>query len=105
MSRLHIPTTSPDGFQVTFVSSEKEGKELVEKYPVYVKWLTDSGFQPRKAGSYGRKDTRPKYDVNADIKCKTCDQKMTPRQGTSRSGKPWYGYFCANKDHEPIWAK
>jgi hypothetical protein len=76
MSRLHIPTTSPDGFQV-----------------------------PRKAGSYGRKDTRPKYDVNADIKCKTCDQKMTPRQGTSRSGKPWYGYFCANKDHEPIWAK
>ena len=36
--------------------------------------------------------------------CNDCGEPMELRQGVSKAGKPWKGYFCpADKTHKPVW--
>ena len=55
---------------------------------------------------------RPRRGGNADApakddapKCGTCGKVMTYREGTSKSGKDYKGYFCPDRDCEgdPVW--
>lgn len=70
MARLHINCTDPEGHEVVFVSSEKDGKELLEKYPSYQKWLSTSGFTQVVA-----KGTRSKKVWKFDGKnCPKCNK-------------------------------
>lgn len=38
-------------------------------------------------------------------RCGQCGREMTYREGTSRAGKPYRGYFCPDRDCEgdPVW--
>ena len=44
MARLIFECRDAQGNLVKFVSSEKEGKELMANYAGYVKWLADNDF-------------------------------------------------------------
>ena len=38
--------------------------------------------------------------------CGTCGAKMEFKTGTSaKTGKPWKGWFCEDKTHEPVWER
>ena len=40
------------------------------------------------------------------VACSVCGGVAEFKQGTSKTGKPWKGYFCTvDKDHEPRWVK
>ena len=42
---------------------------------------------------------------NGPTKCGECGKAMTYREGTSKSGKDYKGYFCPDRDCEgdPVW--
>jgi len=37
--------------------------------------------------------------------CGTCGKEMTYKEGISKAGKPYKGWFCLEREHEPIWLK
>lgn len=64
----------------------------------------------QKAGGTARPKRRsPNGTVEpageADPKCAACGKEMTYREGTSKSGKDYKGYFCPDRDckGEPVW--
>ena len=46
-------------------------------------------------------------DAAAQVKhCQSCGTAMNYREGTSKAGKPYRGFFCpTDKTHEVIWIK
>lgn len=48
----------------------------------------------------------PPMDETPDGKgCPVCGQPMKYKEGISKAGKPYRGYFCSVKDHPPVWVK
>ena len=88
-----------DGNLIDYVTSAKKATELVEGHEVRLAWFEKKGFIPVKG-----KKPRLTFDPNKTIPCPICKQPMTPKQGVSKAGKPWKGYFCSNRDHPPVWA-
>jgi len=37
--------------------------------------------------------------------CAKCGAKLVFRTGTTKAGKTWKGYFCPNKDQDPIFVR
>lgn len=37
--------------------------------------------------------------------CSVCGEKLVFKTGTNKNGKTWKGYFCPNKDQDPIFVR
>lgn len=79
--------------------------------------LIEAGFQPswnpdtnKASVAASTAQTAPQAtpvpEDGYTVPCKVCGGATTYRTGVSKaSGKPWKGYFCANKDHKPFFIK
>lgn len=41
----------------------------------------------------------------SDKTCEVCSQDLTYREGVSKAGKPYKGWFCSEKDHPVQWVR
>jgi len=89
------------GNRVDYMTGEKKCAELVEKYENVTMYLHKHGFT-----QVGRENA-PQATTEAQERfCATCGEKMEIKTGTSKkTGKPWKGWFCSVKEHDPIWVK
>ena len=47
---------------------------------------------------------REPIERNKDV-CSVCGEKLVYKTGTNKNGKTWKGYFCPNKDQDPIFVR
>lgn len=98
MSKFIIPVIDEFGNKVYFQTSPHKGQESVDGYTAVVMWLEKNGF---KVGSPKEITAEPVDNKH----CVTCGNPLTYKEGISKSGKPWKGYFCSERGHEPQWVK
>ncbi len=74
----------------------EEAQEAVEK-------IVTAGGEARPTGDENGKEGGP-TKANPP-RCSVCGRKMTYREGESRAGKPYKGFFCPESDCEgkPVW--
>ena len=94
---------SPEGIKVDYTTNQKRASDLIDKHPILVGWFEKQGWKFEKESVKGKKPGII-FDPTKTIPCPICKQPMTPKQGISKTGKPWKGYFCSNRDHPPVWA-
>lgn len=94
MAKFIIHITDGAGNQLDFVTSEHEGKQLLEAYPMYLQWLTESGFTLSKG-----KGDKPKQVINGKTcpKCgkKVWDNRAKKAEGTFNKKSP--DFACSDK--------
>jgi len=47
---------------------------------------------------------REPIERNKEV-CSVCGEKLVYKTGTNKNGKTWKGYFCPNKDQDPIFVR
>jgi hypothetical protein len=97
---------TPLGYKVDLWTSASK------KSPTYADLFADEEMRIMKIEATGAKvvkeETKPLEATTQSQErfCGTCGEKMDFRSGTSKTGKPWKGWFCPkDKTHEPIWEK
>ena len=73
MARLHFHCIDENGNYIIFETSEHEGKDLVNSYQGYVKFLIDNKFTPIKPPN--GKSARPIVKFDGKI-CPQCGEKV-----------------------------
>lgn len=65
--------------------------------------VRSAGGVARPGGARGEQPEEPVQE--SPPTCRECGSTMTYREGTSRAGKPYKGYFCPDGDckGEPVW--
>jgi len=95
-----------NGGLVDYMTGEKTLTKLTDKYENVLMYLTKKGFTQVKATNVSKPQTKPLESTTQTEKyCPTCGKLMTYKEGISKSGKPWKGYFCPERAHDPIWVK
>lgn len=92
-----------EGNLVDYVTGEKKLSDLIKKHEIVLGYLDKAGFSTQKARV--PKQDVIEFDPNITKVCPTCGKVAKPRMGTSKSGKPYKGYFCEERGHDVIWAK
>ncbi len=92
--------------KVDYVTSEDKLKKLLDKYGTVTGYLKKAGFdQISIDGQATFEIPLESTTLSEKHHCGACGKEMTPKQGTSKAGKAWKGWFCENRDHEPQWVK
>lgn len=94
MSKFVIPVTDSFGNKVYFVTSPHKGQDAADGYESVLMWLEKNGFFVAK---------QEVEEEKPEKHCPTCGNLMTYKEGVSKTGKPWKGWFCSEKGHNPIW--
>ena len=55
-----------------------------------------------KKTNYGTEIREP-ISNGLEVFCEVCGKKMVNRSGTTKSGKPYNGWFCVDKTHPARW--
>lgn len=101
-----IPLKDPVGNQVTYMTGEKRLNDLIGKYGTVTNYLKKAGFDQIRVDGAKPAETAVEPTTQGDTHhCRACGKEMTFKQGTSKAGKDWKGWFCQEKDHEVQWAK
>lgn len=96
---LTYKVKSPSGVVCEYTKIGKKASELIDNFDTSANWFEKQGWEVVKDG---------KNPVEATTQsqkryCGVCGQEMQFKQGMSKTGKPWKGWFCQTKGHEPIW--
>jgi hypothetical protein len=78
-------------------------EDVLEKAKDALNAVCSAGGKPRPSESCPTTPEEP--SSNAPPNCPECHQTMVYREGTSKAGKPYKGYFCPDRDckGEPVW--
>ena len=92
-----------------FQWSKFKGASREEQYVVRADTLDEltDAIEALKTHLEESKDVDEVLDEAADAtrKCKVCGKQLTRRDGVSKTGKAWAGWFCEDKGHEPQWER
>lgn len=105
MSRFIIPVKDAQGNKVYFQTSPHKGQVTVDGYASVIMWLEKNGFKLSAMDVQEAPKPTPQATTSSEKHCSICGQLMTYKEGVSKTGKPWKGFFCPERGHEPIWIK
>ena len=101
---------SKEGFEMHLQLGGASSEEVLDDAHGAIATIAKNGGEPRPAnGILGKEETKEKEKEKPSKtnppKCSVCGAKMTYREGESRTGKPYKGFFCPESDCEgkPVW--
>ena len=94
---------SREGFEMHLQLGGASSEVVLEEAQEAVDQIVKAGGEARPMDDGNRKEEGP-TKANPP-KCSVCGRKMTYREGESRAGKPYKGFFCPETDCEgkPVW--
>ena len=101
MRYFTIHLKDKDGNRVDYMTGAEKCQKLIDKYSMVVDFLAEKGFTQVKQENAPQATTEPQGTKH----CGSCGEQMEFKQGTSKTGKPWKGWFCKIREHDPIWEK
>jgi hypothetical protein len=104
---------SKEGYEMHLQLGGASSEEVLDDAQGAIATIAKSGGEPRPAngvlvnGTLGKEETNEgeKVSKTNPPKCSVCGKKMNYREGESRAGKPYKGFFCPESDCEgkPVW--
>lgn len=96
---------SKEGFEMHLQLNGASSEEVLDEAQEAIGKIVDGGGGPRPAGAPEEGEAPPAPDKKNPPKCSVCGKKMVYREGESRTGKPYKGFFCADQDcaGKPVW--
>ena len=93
---------SKDGYEMHLQLGGTSSETVLEDAESAIERIKKAGGGPRP-GRNGASDAAT--SSTGTPKCEVCGKKMKYREGESRNGKPYKGYFCPDRDCEgkPVW--
>ena len=94
---------SKEGFEMHLQLSGTSSVGVLDEAQEAVEKITETGGEPRPARSRDGGNRAPAKEDPPN--CSVCGKTMRYREGESRSGKPYKGFFCPDRDCEgkPVW--
>ena len=94
---------SKDGFEMHLQLGGTSSESVLDEAQEAIERITKAGGEPRP--DRRRNATGESSGEGNSLKCSVCGKKMQYREGESRAGKPYKGYFCPDRDCEgkPVW--
>lgn len=99
---------SKEGYEMHLQLGGASSEEVLDDAQGAISTIAKNGGEPRPAnGIMGKEETNESEKPSKENppKCSVCGKKMTYREGESRAGKPYKGFFCPENDCEgkPVW--
>jgi hypothetical protein len=93
---------SKEGFEMHLQLSGASTAEVLDEAHGAVEKIIKAGGEARPSNDNGNSATPSKSNPP---NCAACGKKMKFREGESRNGKPYKGFFCQDRDCEgkPVW--
>lgn len=94
---------SKDGFEMHLQLNGTSSEEILDEAHGAIERIKKAGGEPRLHRNRNSEDDES--SKGSPPKCAVCGKKMKYREGESRNGKPYKGYFCPDRDCEgkPVW--
>jgi hypothetical protein len=94
---------SKEGFEMHLQLSGASSAEVLDEAQEAVEKIIEAGGEARPSTDGSGKEGGPSKENPP--KCSVCGKKMTYREGEGRTGKPYKGFFCPDRDCEgkPVW--
>ena len=92
-----------DGMEAHLQLKGPTVEDVLDKAKGAMKTVRSAGGRPRPTEGCSPTPEEPSPDAPPD--CSECGQTMVYREGTSKAGKAYKGYFCPDRDceGEPVW--
>jgi hypothetical protein len=92
---------SKDGYEMHLQLSGTSTDSVLDDANSAITKIKKAGGAPRPTRNGTTSDATSKEAPS----CTVCSKKMTYREGESRNGKPYKGFFCPDRDCEgkPVW--
>ena len=106
-ARADVFWRTKEGFEMHLQLSGASSAEVLDEAHEAVGTIIKAGGEARPSNGEGYatngNGTQPARATPP--KCGTCGKKMEFREGTNRSGKPYKGFFCQDRDcaGKPVW--
>ena len=94
---------SKDGFEMHLQLGGTSSETILDEAHSAIERIKSAGGEARPDRRHNATGENP--GEGNSLKCSVCGKKMTYREGESRAGKPYKGYFCPDRDCEgkPVW--
>ena len=107
-ARADVFWRTKEGFEMHLQLNGASPGDVLDEAHGAVKTIIKAGGEARPSNGEGHANgngngTTP--TKTAPPKCTVCSKKMEFREGTNRSGKPYKGFFCQDRECEgkPVW--
>ena len=105
-ARADVFWRTKEGFEMHLQLNGASTVEVLDEAHEAVGRIIKAGGEARLSNgndSGTRSDTTP--SKSSPPNCKVCGKKMKFREGESKNGKPYKGFFCQDRDCEgkPVW--
>jgi hypothetical protein len=94
---------SKEGFEMHLQVGGTTSVEVLDEAQEAVEKIIEAGGQARPSSDHGGGEQAAGKENPP--KCSVCGKKMVYREGEGRTGKPYKGFFCPERDCEgkPVW--
>ena len=96
---------SKEGFEMHLQLGGTSSKEVLDEAHGAIGTIVDTGGVPRPTNGAAPAGGAETPSSDNPPECSVCERKMTYREGESRAGNPYKGFFCPESDCEgkPVW--
>ena len=105
-ARADVFWRTKEGFEMHLQLSGASTAEVLDEAHAAVRTIIKAGGEARPSNGDGSSSSNDSTTSKSNPpKCKVCGQKMKFREGESKNGKPYKGFFCQDRDCEgkPVW--
>ena len=94
---------SGDGYEMHLQLGGTSSETVLDDAHAAIERIKSAGGEPRYHRD--RNGAATNETTATSPKCEVCGKKLKYREGESRGGKPYKGYFCPDRDCEgkPVW--
>jgi hypothetical protein len=107
-ARADVFWRTKEGFEMHLQLNGASPADVLDEAHGAVKTIIKAGGEARPSNGEGHANGNGNGATptkTAPPKCPVCSKKMEFREGTNRSGKPYKGFFCQDRECEgkPVW--
>ena len=109
-ARADVFWRTKEGFEMHLQLNGASPGDVLDEAHGAVKTIIKAGGEARPSNGEGLNNGNgngngAKASKTAPPKCPVCSKKMEFREGTNRTGKPYKGFFCPDRECEgkPVW--
>ena len=109
-ARADVFWRTKEGFEMHLQLNGASPGDVLDEAHGAVKTIIKAGGEARPSNGEGLNNGNgngngAKASKTAPPKCPVCSKKMEFREGTNRTGKPYKGFFCQDRECEgkPVW--
>ena len=109
-ARADVFWRTKEGFEMHLQLNGASPGDVLDEAHGAVKTIIKAGGEARPSNGEGLSHENgngngAKASKTAPPKCPVCSKKMEFREGTNRTGKPYKGFFCQDRECEgkPVW--